>query len=305
MVRKFALLGAISIAWAAGYLFIDDADGDVRPITAAAAMAIIAAAFMIPVVTLVLRRPLFGPLRRRSWVPLVMGLSAIALPNLAVVDAERTVQPNLAALLGTTVPLLTLLFGTFVTRQVAFSPWRMLGAVIALVGLAVFVGWQNFASDGVEVRGILVMMAGGLVFALNGIFVSYEADGLDEYALATWTVTFGAIFLTTAAFLFENPLATTRGWDAIWPLVAEGIIGIGFAYFGYYALVARSGAYFASLYAFLVPPLGVIGAALAFGEALTVSHVVGLGIVLVGLGFMTHRDGAPAGAGRTDQSPAS
>ena len=205
MVRKFALLGAISIAWAAGYLFIDDADGDVRPITAAAAMAIIAAAFMIPVVTLVMRRPLFGPLRRRSWVPLVMGLSAIALPNLAVVDAERTVQPNLAALLGTTVPLLTLLFGTFVTRQVAFSPWRMLGAVIALVGLAVFVGWQNFASDGVEVRGILVMMAGGLVFALNGIFVSYEADGLDEYAFATWAVTFGAIFLTTAAFLLREP----------------------------------------------------------------------------------------------------
>src|SRR4051794_8636970 len=158
----------------------------------------------------------------------------------------------------------SLLIGTFVTRQVAFSPWRMLGALVALVGLTVFVGWQNFASDGVDVRGMLVMMTGGLVFALNGIFVSFEAEGFDEYALATWTVTFGAIFLTTAAFLFENPLATTRGWEAIWPLVAEGVIGIGFAYFGYYALVARSGAYFASLYAFLVPPLGVIGAALAF-----------------------------------------
>ena len=77
-----------------------------------------------------------------------MGLSAIALPNLAVVDAERTVQPDLAALLGTTVPILTLLFGTFVTRQVAFSSWRMLGALVALLGLAVFVGWQDFASEG-------------------------------------------------------------------------------------------------------------------------------------------------------------
>ena len=152
------------------------------------------------------------------------------------------------------MPILTLLFGTFVTRQVAFSPWRILGALIALLGLGVFVGWQNFTTDGVEVRGILVMMTGGLVFALNGIFVSYEADGLDEYVLATWTVTFGAIFLTAAAFLFENPLATTRGWDAIWPLVAEGLIGIGFAYFGYYTLVARSGAYFASLYAFRAAP---------------------------------------------------
>jgi drug/metabolite transporter (DMT)-like permease len=257
-------------------------------------MTVAAVLFMIPVVTLVLKRPLLAPLRRRGWVPMVMGLSAIALPNLSVVDAERTVQPELAALLGTTVPILTLLLGTFVLRQVAFSPWRMLGALVALAGLFIFVGWRGFASDGVAVRGIVVMMTGGLVFALNGIFVSYEAKGLDEYVLATWTVAFGAVFLTAAAFVLEDPLATTRGWGATWALVAEGVIGIGFAYFGYYALVARSSAYFASLYAFLVPPLGVIGAALAFGDKLTVRHLAGLGIVLVGLAFMTHRDGEPA-----------
>jgi drug/metabolite transporter (DMT)-like permease len=293
MARNFALLGAISLAWAAGYLFIDDADRHLRPITAAAAMTIAAVAFMVPVVTLLLKRPLLAQLRRRAWVPVVMGLSAIALPNLSVVDAERTVPPELAALLGTTVPILTLLLGTFVVRQIVFSPWRMLGVLTALVGLFIFVGWRGFSSDGVEVRGMLVMMAGGLVFALNGLFVSREAKDLDEYVLATWTVTFGAIFLTAAAFLLENPFASTRSWGEAGALVADGVIGIGLAYFGYYALVARSGAYFASLYAFLVPPLGVIGAALAFGDRLTVRHLAGLGIVLVGLGLMTRRDAAP------------
>jgi O-acetylserine/cysteine efflux transporter len=293
MPWSFVLLAAISVAWAVGYLFIDDADRHVRPITATAAMAVIAALFMIPVVTLLLKRPLLAPLRRRGWVPLVMGLSAIALPNLAVVDAERTVQPDLAALLGTSVPILTLLLATFVTRQVRFSRWRMLGTLIALLGLFIFVGWRGLADHGVEVRGMLVMMAGGLVFALNGIFVSDQAKTLDQYALATWTVTFGAIFLAAAAFVFENPFARTYGWDTTWPLAAEGVIGIGFAYFGYYALVARSGPYFASLYAFLVPPIGVIGAALAFGDTITARHLAGLGILLVGLGFMTHRDAAP------------
>jgi hypothetical protein len=28
----------------------------------------------------------------------------------------------------------------------------MLGALVALLGLAIFVGWQSFATDGVEVR---------------------------------------------------------------------------------------------------------------------------------------------------------
>lgn len=44
---------------------------------------------------------------------------------------------------------------------------------------------------------------------------------------------------------------------------------MGLAYLGRYALVARAGATFTALYAFLVPPLGVSAAAQLTGEAVT------------------------------------
>ena len=43
------------------------------------------------------------------------------------------------------------------------------------------------------------------------------------------------------------------------------------------------------------------GSALAFGDTITARHLAGLGILLVGLWFMTRRDSAPAVAARSPQ----
>jgi drug/metabolite transporter (DMT)-like permease len=294
MPLNIALLIGVSLAWAASYLFIGAARA-VPPITATAAMTVIAAAVIAAGVRWGLKRALLATLTRRPWVPMVMGLSAIALPNLAVVAAEHSVPPDLAALLGTTVPIATILLTTFVTHESPYSPLRMLGILIALSGLAVFVSGDGVLDHSAELRGILVMMAGGLVFALNGIFTARQTRDLDAPTLAAWTIVFGAVWLTLAAFAFERPLSVNLA-SAAWALAGEGIVGMGLAYLGYYVLVARAGAAFASIYAFLVPPLGVVGSAVVTGASLTATHAVGLAVVLFGLLFITRGSGAPPAA---------
>ncbi len=287
MPLNIALLVGISLAWAAGYLFIGQARL-VPPITATAAMTIIAAIVIAAGVKWGLGRPLIATLRKRPWAPMVMGLSAIALPNLAVVAAEHSVPPDLAAVLGTTVPISTILLTTFVTRETPLATMPMIGILIALAGLIIFVSGDDVLDTAGEVYGIAIMMAGGVVFALNGIFAARQTRDLDASALAAWTILFGAAALSIAAFLFERPLAVDFG-PAAFPLLAEGVLGMGLAYLGYYVLVARAGAGFASLYAFLVPLMGVGGSALFAGQPLSLYHATGLAVVLVGLAFLTRR----------------
>ncbi len=284
MLANIALLIGISIAWAAGYFFVRDADADLPPITSTAVMAGVASVVLI-VAVLALRRPLLDPLRKRAWLPLVMAFSAIAIPNFTVAAAERTVQAELAAVLGTTVPIVTLLITTFVTRQTRYSPLRSLGVAVALAGLVIFVGLGNLLSNDLELFGMLIMVSGGLIFAVNGVVLGAQTRDLDEYALATWTMIFGALVLTIVALVTEGVPSPPRG-DILLSLIGEGTIGMGLAYLGYYVLVARAGAYFGSLYAFLVPPFGVIAAALVFGDRLTLSHLLGITIVLTGLALM-------------------
>jgi drug/metabolite transporter (DMT)-like permease len=288
MVINTALLIAISAAWAAGYLFIGAA-AHVPPVTATALMTVIAALVIVPGVRFGLRRRLLPTLRQRFWVPAVMGLSAIALPNLSVVVAEHTVPADLAAVLGTTVPIATILLVTFVTQEMAYSSLRMLGIVIALAGLVIFVGWRDLLAGSAELWGIATMMAGGLIFACNGLLAARQTRDLDAGVLAAWTIVFGAVYLSLAASILEQPLSLQVG-SAMWPLMAEGILGMGLAYFGYFILVARAGAGFASLYAFLVPVLGVLASALAFGDSVSSEHVAGLATVLVGLLVVTQVD---------------
>jgi O-acetylserine/cysteine efflux transporter len=308
MAANALLLLAVSLAWAAGYVLVGAVDQGAPPITATAAMCLLAAAAMLPAVALAPGRDLLQPLRRRPWVPLLMGLTAVALPNLAVVAAERAVPPAQAAVLGTTVPIVTLLLGALIGSRsgsrigsrlssrmgqpTRLTPTRLLGIAVALAGMIVFVGWDELTKDIAELDAILVMVSGGVIFALNGLFVGHQAEDLDSAALGAWTMVFAAPALVAAAFWWEEPTALEWTAPVVKALVAEGLLGLAFAYLVYYLLVARAGAWFASLYAFLVPPLGVLLAVALEGDPLTPSHVIGVAVVLAGLFLITRGDRA-------------
>jgi drug/metabolite transporter (DMT)-like permease len=306
MKRNVALLLALSLAWAAGYLFVSAAEAGAPPITDTVLMVALAAAVMLPGVAWGLRRPLLPTLRARPWVPVVMGLSAVALPNLAIVLAERTVEASEAAVLGTTVPVLTLLLTVFVTRETRLTWQRALGVAVAVAGILVFVGWANLTDGGAQLDGVLTMLGGGVVFAVNGLFVARVAKDLDAAALGAWTMLFALPWLAGAAWLFEGGDAisfTERSFAAV---AAEGILSLGLAYLVYYVLVGRAGAWFASLYAFLVPPLGLVLTAIVDGEVPAVHHLVGMGVVLAGLWLLSRKGrpgttrGRAAGESRAD-----
>ena len=83
-----------------------------------------------------------------------------------------------------------------------------------------------------------------------------------------------------------------------------GIVGMGLAYLGYYLLVARAGAGFAALYAFLVPPLGVLVAVLFDDHQVGAQQLLGLALLLAGLFLMVRRNAeAPAVAVEAAGSP--
>jgi drug/metabolite transporter (DMT)-like permease len=282
-----AILLAISIAWASEYLFIGKADTALPPITVSAATTAIAAVVLIVVVRGFLGRQLLPFIREHRQVPLIMAVTAIALPKLSVVIAEDRITSDLASLVGTTVPILTLAIGIFVTRQTRLSPYHVIGTLIALSGLLVFVDIGNLVTAETELAGALIMMLGGVSFAINGVYGGLKARTLDPYVLTTWVLIFGAIGLSVAAFLLERDQVTMPNTEVMISLAGSGALSTGLAYIGYYALLARSGAAFASLYAYLVPPFGVVSAVLVLGHPLTAQHVIGVLLTLVGLWALT------------------
>ncbi len=293
MPANFLLLLAISLAWASDYLFIGWADQTLPPITIGAGMAAVAAVMLTLVVRFGLRRPLLPVLRAQPLVPIVLGATAVAWPRLSVVYAEESITPDIAALTGTTVPILTLLVTIFITHQTAFSRRRMLGVLVALIGLVVFVGLEDGQSDApgeTTFGGMLMMMSGGVSFVFSGLYTAKVAADLDKAPLTVWVMAFGAVMLAVPALLIEADGLTTPTSAALGSIAASGLVSMALAYLGYFILIGRAGPNFTALYAFLVPPLGVLVGVVILGEALTLEHLCGLALVMFGLWMIIRQD---------------
>jgi drug/metabolite transporter (DMT)-like permease len=287
------LLLAVSLAWASDYLFIGWADAALPPITIGAAMATVAALVLFLVVRMVLKRPLIPVLRAAPLAPILLGATAVAWPRLSVVYAEKSISADIAAMTGTTVPILTLLVSVFVLRQQPYSHLRLLGVFVALAGLAIFVGLGDGVDGGSTVDAILIMMSGGVTFVFAGLYTAARTARLDKAALTVWVMAAGAAMLAVPALVLEVGQINHPPAAALASVAASGVVAMALAYLGYFVLIDRAGPSFAALYAYLVPPLGVLVGVVFLGEKLTLEHLGGLALVLCGLWMIAGRKPKP------------
>ena len=292
MLANIAILLALSLAWASNYLFISEADRGLPPFTATAAIALAAGLCLLIGVRLGLRRPLWPTLRAHPVVPLVMAVTALGIPQLSSVIAEDSIAPDLATVIGTAVPILTFLVGACVLRTTPASPLNFLGVAIAVGGIVIFAGPESLLSQGAEVAGIAIMLSGGVVFVANGLYAAQRTADMDQYVLTVWIVVFAAIGLSVAALIVEGVPDGLPAGAELEAIALSGFAGTGAAYLLYYLLLARAGAAFTSLYAFLVPPLGLFLTVTFMGAELTGNHIAGVAIVLVGLWLILRRNTA-------------
>lgn len=290
MLVNITLLLFISLAWASGYLFIGTEESALAPFTMSAMMTGVAAVVLLVTVPLLFRRSLLEPIKKSPCLVAVLSITTITIPELSVVIAEQWITADMASLVGTSVPIFTFLIATFIMRTTQYSHLRMVGVVVAVSGVITYVGWHEIISDMSEVEGILIMMSGGLVFALNGFLITSKANRIDQYALAATVVTISAILLALLALVFEREVFAIPNAKVMWSVVTAGAISSGLAYLGYFVLLGRTDAHFMSLYAYLVPIFGFILGVLFLDQSLTLNHFIGLIAVLAGLWLLIRGD---------------
>ncbi|MEX2200258.1 MAG: DMT family transporter [Dongiaceae bacterium] len=288
MRANLLLLFAVSLAWASDYLFVRWADATLPPLVIGAVTATVAAIALFLLVRLVLKRPLMPILREAPFAPILLGATSVAWPRITVAYAEKSITPDVAAITGTTVPILTLLVSVFILRQQTYSHLRLLGVAVALGGLAIFVGIGGTEGRN-TVDAILVLMSSGVTFVFAGFYTQLRAAHLDKAALTVWVMAAGAAMLVVPALAFEIQHVAMPSTRALAALLASGVVAMALAYLGYFILIERAGPGFAALYAYLVPPLGVLIGVVFLGEALTRQHMAGLAVVLFGLWLITGR----------------
>lgn len=276
-LAQLALLGFL---WGSSYLLIKVALDGVGPLGIVFGRLVIGALILLSTVRL-----LGIPLPRHRVTLAHLTLMAVAgnlLPFLLITWAQQRVDSSVAAIMGGTTPLFTLLIAAGVFRTERWTVPKILGIVAGFLGVVVLNGADLVNVQSNSGRAVLALLASGfcygLAFAYARRFIHGEPLGLAAVQLSIASVLLTPIVLATGALTGTNLTPASLG---AWLLL--GIFPTGVAYILYYQLIAAVGASRASYSTYLIPIVGIAWGWLLLDETFGINTLLGVLLIFAGL----------------------
>jgi len=287
--RGLLLFAAMCVIWGIPYLFIRVAVGELTPATLVFVRTGVAALILMP---FVLRR---GGLREigHRWVPLIaFAAIEIAGPWFFLSSAEQHITSALAGLLVSAVPLVGVAVATALGNREHLELGSMTGFVIGLAGVALIVGFDLRASDGVALVQMALVVIG---YAVAPAILARYLTGVPSVTVIGVALGLCALGYAPAALLqwpHSLPSLGVIGSVAVLAVVCTAI-----AFLLFFRLIAEIGPVRATVITYVNPAVAAILGVAVLRENLTVGMLFGFALVLAGSVLATRRR-APAEAFR-------
>lgn len=281
--RDYALLFALAAIWGSSFLFIKIAVAALPPMTLVAARLWIAALGM-----LVYLFASGGGLPRElaAW----RHFAAIAvlgnlLPFFLISWGELHIDSGMAAILMSTMPLVTLTLAHAFNADDRITPAKLLGLAVGFSGIVALVGPGVLAGLGREVVAQLAVAAAAWCYGIANVYTRWST--INSLPAAT---TGSGVLICAAAMALPFSLAVDRPWTLspgagpVLALITLALLCTSVAYLILFRLLATTRATFVSNINYLVPVFGVFWGAALLGESVGLDALAALALILLGIG---------------------
>jgi drug/metabolite transporter (DMT)-like permease len=277
------LLGLTCIAWGSTWLVIKWGLHDLPPLTSASLRFLLAGSVMAGLAPWVVPRE--GGARPAWSVVVAQGVCQFTLNYALVYYAETILPSGLVSVLWSVYPLLVALGGHFVTKAERLETRQWVGGALAFSGVVLlFITDVSSISRDAIAWGLLVLLAPTAV-AASTLLIKQRAAGASSVLLNRDSMLIGSALLFVVALAFERDSPRTFSATALGSIAYLALVGTVFTFGVYMWLLRHLSAYLLSLTSFVVPVLALSFGALAGGEALTLTTLLGTALVLFGLGL--------------------
>jgi drug/metabolite transporter (DMT)-like permease len=276
--RGLSLLLLLSGIWGSSFLFIKLGVDELEPAVVAFGRLLVGAAILLP---LAAGRGGLGLLRPHLPTLVTLGVLNNAVPFWLLGFAETRIDSGLTAVIQAAAPIFTVVLAIRLDPTQRVTGARLAGIGIGFVGVVLLVGVQT----GGQVVGALAVLGAALCYAASALFAGTRVGSIPPLHVAAGQLGIGALLIAPLGLLQlpdEAPPA-----KAILAVVALGSLGSALAYVLYFGLIAQAGASRAILVTYLVPAFALVYGALFLDEAVTLSAVVGLALILAGTTLAT------------------
>ena len=224
-------------------------------------------------------------LPRRADMPILLSITLLHMVGFATLTGMglQLVPAGRSVVLGYTVSL-WVMPGAVLLLGERFTARRATGVVIGLLGLLVLFNPLSFDwSDRDAVLGNLFILGGAVLWAANILHMRGHRWQSTPFDLLPWETLLAGVILITAAVIVDG--VPQIQWDGklIGLLLFSGPFAGALAFWAMAAAARSLPAVTTALGLLGVPVVGIVVAALALAEPITLSLLAGVGLILGGV----------------------
>lgn len=278
----------LCVVWSSTWLAIKIGLQDLPPVSFVAIRFVIAIAVLVAVS---LGRSALIPKRRTDYLVLAFtGVLMFGFNYPLLFWGEKYVASGLAAVLQASIPIFGMIFAHFLLPDEPIRWQRMLGALVALLGVALLCGRLLDRGGLLAFWGGLGIVFGAASAAFSNVVLKRRNMELAPAMLAAWQMMFGIIPLVALGFAVDgNPLHFHWTASAWFCLLYLAIIGSALTFLLLYWLLPRMTVTNLQTIALITPPGAVAFGWLLGGETFPLSFLLGAGFVLIGVWMIFRR----------------
>ena len=284
---EYVLLVVLATLWAGSYIWVKVGLETIPPLTLMAGRIGCAGLFLIAVMTIQGKRL---PRDAASWRMLAMqGAFASVLPFGLVAWGQQWVDAGPAAILNSVSPMFAFLITWGVTRHEPASGQKLAGVLIGLLGVVVVIGPRGVGGIGTTLLPQLAIVLSSLCYAYAVIYAR-NFKSADAVVTAAGSMVAATVMMLPAALLVDRPWTLSPSVSGLIAMVGVGVLSTGLGFIIYFRLTRTVGPMAVTAQSYLRAPIGVLLAAALLGEAVTLSMLGGLVLVVIGVAALTLPD---------------
>lgn len=279
--RGFGLLLITAVSWGLNWPLVKFLLTQMPPFTMRAAAGALGALATFAVAACLGERLL--P-RADQWRPLL----ASSLLNFTSFMAASTLgmiwlSASEAVIIAYTMPFWAVLMAWPVLGERP-TALRLAALAVGLSGIGVLMGTQPVEASWAKLPGVVVALAGAVMFALGTVLSKRRPLALPPVASVAWQVGLGSAPLALPA-VFEHPHWDTLSLPAALSVVYLGLVPLSLAYLTWFRALRVLPASTAATAILMVPVIGVFGSAALIGEPLGARQISALALTIAGVGL--------------------
>jgi drug/metabolite transporter (DMT)-like permease len=222
----------------------------------------------------------------------IAGLFMSAIPFSLFSYAQQTTTSILAAIIGASTPMFTLLAILVIYKTEKITSNILVGLSIGLVGVAITLGvWQGLGAN--DPLAIVALLLATVSYGIGGPYIRKHVTPMNLPGVTTAAIQVSSSAITLLPlYLLTGPLfVAAPRVETVAALLALGILSSGFAYSLFHGVIAKAGSATASLVTYTNPMLAAVWGVLLLSEELHWYEPVGALVIIFGVWFAQRRSG--------------